>query len=263
MENKHTLIVGGTRGMGRVLVKTLADSGHIVSVIGRREPGEYDKTIPNVDYFILDLLDIENMSESLNNIIVKKGKLNNVVFFQQYRGKDDDWTGEIETSLTATKNVIENLVDQFKSNQEENSIVIVSSVAGKFIAVEQPLSYHIAKAAINQMIRFYAVNFGNKGIRVNGVACGTMLKEESKNFYLENEELHNLYKSIIPLGRMGTAQDLANVIIFLCSRQASFITGQTIVVDGGISLQWHESLARNLTPLSNLNVSRKTQRSPK
>ena len=87
------------------------------------------------------------------------------------------------------------------------------------------------------------------------------LKEESKHFYFQNEELHNLYKSIIPLGRMGTAEELANTIAFLCSPKSSFITGQTIIVDGGISLQWHESLARKLTPMSNLNVSRKTQRS--
>ncbi len=262
MQKKHTLIIGGTRGMGRALVKTLAESGHTLSVIGRRQPSEEDRTIANVYYWVVDLLDLEKLSQTLTDIISQYGKLNNLVFFQQYRGQEDDWTGEIETSLTATKNVIETLAEQFEDNNE-SSIVIVSSIAGQFIALEQPLSYHVAKAGINQMVRFYAVNLGSKGIRVNSVASGTMLKEESKDFYLQNEELHNLYKSIIPLGRMGTSQELANVITFLCSPQASFITGQNLVVDGGISLQWHESLARKLTPLTNLNVSRKTQRSPK
>ena len=259
-KKKHILIVGGTRGMGRALVKAFAEEGHTLSVIGRRQPSEADQQILGVSYWTVDLLNQEQLSQSLTEIISKNGKLTNLVFFQQYRGDGDDWEGEIETSLTATKNIIEALAGEFDDSLEK-SIVIVSSVAGQYIAQEQPLSYHVAKAGINQMVRFYAVTLGSQGIRVNSVASGTMLKEESKHFYFQNEELHNLYKSIIPLGRMGTAEELANTIAFLCSPKSSFITGQTIIVDGGISLQWHESLARKLTPMSNLNVSRKTQRS--
>lgn len=259
-EKKHILIVGGTRGMGRALVKSFAEEGHTLSVIGRRQPSEADRQILGVCYWTVDLLNQEQLSQSLTEIISQNGKLTNLVFFQQYRGEGDEWEGEIETSLTATKNVIEALAGEFDDSIEK-SIVIVSSVAGQYIAQEQPLSYHVAKAGINQMVRFYAVTLGSQGIRVNSVASGTMLKEESKHFYFQNEELHNLYKSIIPLGRMGTSEELANAIAFLCSPKSSFITGQTIVVDGGISLQWHESLARKLTPMSNLNVSRKIQRS--
>lgn len=256
MKKKHTLIVGGTRGIGRALVKTLAEQGHAVSVIGKRSPLKSDKNIPNVSYWILDLLDKDSLLRALTEIINQNGKLNNLIFFQRYRGEGDDWTGEIEVSLTATKDIIELLADKF-DDANGNSIIIISSIASHFVAEEQPLSYHTAKAGLNQMVRYYAVALGPKGIRVNCVSPGTVLKDESKEFYLKNKQLHNLYKRITPLGRMGTSEDIAHAVEFLCSPKASFITGQNIVVDGGVSLQGHESLARKLTSLNNLNITRK------
>lgn len=262
MKKKHSLIVGGTRGIGRALVRTLAEEGHILSVIGRRPASEADQRIPNVHYWLVDLLNQERLPVVLVEIIHQNGKLNNLAFFQRYRGEGDDWRGEIETSLTATKNVIERLVNEF-DDAGDKSIVIISSVAGHLIAEEQPLSYHVTKAGLNQMVRYYAFTLGPKGIRVNSVSPGTVLKEEAREFYLQNEQLLNLYKRIIPLGRMGTAEEIAQVVTFLCTPKASFITGQNIVVDGGLSLQWHESLARQLTSLDHLRITRQTRGGPK
>ena len=70
------------------------------------------------------------------------------------------------------------------------------------------------------------------------------MKEESKDFYLKSKKLLGLYKDLTPLRRMGTAEEVAAAIRFLCSPAASFITGQNLVVDGGVSVQSHESLAR-------------------
>ena len=68
-------------------------------------------------------------------------------------------------------------------------------------------------------------------------------------------ELVDLYKRITPLGRMCTASDIADVVMFLCGPESSFITGQNLVVDGGLSLRWHESLARDLGPLRELPIT--------
>jgi NAD(P)-dependent dehydrogenase (short-subunit alcohol dehydrogenase family) len=245
MNKPHALVVGGTRGIGRALVKTLAETGYVVSIIGRRPPADIDRCIPNVHHWTVDLLDRERMAEVLAEVINQSGKLNHLIFLQRYRGEGDDWVGEIETTLTATKWVIERLVGEF-DNSGKNSIVLVSSTAGHFVVDKQSLSYHVAKAGLNHMVRYYAVTLGPKGIRVNGVAPCTILKEESKDLYLQNEALCSLYETITPLGRMGTAEEIAQVIAFLCSPQASFITGQIIVVDGGMSLLYQESLARQL-----------------
>ena len=74
----------------------------------------------------------------------------------------------------------------------------------------------------------------------------TFLKEESKEFYLKNDALQDLYRRITPMQRMGTAEDSARLIAFLCSPVSGFINGQNIYVDGGLSLVWPETLARKL-----------------
>ncbi len=243
MQKKHSLIIGGTKGTGRALVKMLSEEGHILSIIGRH-PSEADRHTANTYYRAADINDRERLEASLSEIISRNGKLNNLIFLQRYRGKEDDWAGEMETSLTATKNIIEYLTDEFETAME-NSIVIVSSLASRFIAEEQPVSYHVAKAGLNQMVCYYAVALGSKGIRVNSVSPGTILKEESEDFYVR-EGLYDLYKTITPLGRMVTPEDIVQIIIFLCSSNASFITGQDIVVDGGLSLRLQASLAHEI-----------------
>lgn len=250
MKKNHTLIVGGTRGIGRAIAKSLAKNGHIMSVIGRRPPIPTDNKIPNIHYWILDLLDWNAVSNALTEIIDKNGKLNNLIFCQRYKGEGDKWAGEIDVSITVTKKIIESLAGKF-NDASSSSIVVISSIAGNFIAQEQPLSYHIAKASINQMVRYYAVTLGHRGIRVNCVSPCTILKEESREFYLQNKKLINLYKKITPLGRMGTSEEIADVVTFLCSPNSSFITGQNIIVDGGIGLHGHESLARRLIEMDN------------
>ena len=254
MPNIHTLVVGGTRGVGRAVVKTFAREGHAVSVFGRRPAPADDQRIANVRHRLIDVADHQRLLPVLNATIAEGGKLRNLIFVQRYRGDADLWGGEIQVSLTATKQIIEWLTNHFVK-AEGSAIVIISSVASQFIAGEQPVGFHVVKAALNQLVRYYAVALGPRGIRVNSVSPGTVLKEESKGFYRQHSQLVGLYRRITPLGRMGTAQDIANVVAFLCSPSASFITGQNILVDGGVSLQWHESLARRLSPLRKLRVT--------
>ena len=240
----HSLIIGGTRGIGLEQVKTFAARDHVVSVIARRAP-EHVQQIPNVHYWSTDLTDPDGLTIALREVVERSGKLRNLIFFQRYRGTTDDWSGEIETTLTATRNTIEQLLGQFETGGQ-SSIVLVGSMASNFIAAEQPLSYHVGKAGLIQIARYYAATRGPAGIRVNCVTPGAVLKEESKDVYLNNPGLYDLYRRITPLRRMATAREIVNVISFLCSPEASFITGQNIIVDGGLSLLWQESLSRNL-----------------
>ncbi len=251
MKKMHTLVVGGTRGIGKALVRLLANKRNLVSVIARNHPNQ-GKAVKGATYWKLDITKVDAFKKMLPRIIRKNGKLNNLVFFQKYRG-DEDWKGEIMLSLTATKNIIEITPTFFVD--EGGSIVIMSSSVGHLISYDQPLGYHVGKAGINQMARYYAVKLGHKGIRVNSVSPCAVLKEETKEFYQKNKNLYNLYKDIAPLGRMGTSEDIANVIMFLCSPAGSFITGQNIIVDGGISIIGQEALGRKL--MSQTDTKRK------
>jgi NAD(P)-dependent dehydrogenase (short-subunit alcohol dehydrogenase family) len=108
----------------------------------------------------------------------------------------------------------------------------------------------VTKAALRQLARFYAVKLGPQGIRVNVVSPCTFVKQESAAFYQGQADLRALYTKITPLGRMGTAAEVAQVAAFLCGPKASFVTGQELYVDGGLSLMLQDALAREVAGLA-------------
>jgi len=244
---RHVLIIGGTRGLGKEAANHFAERGFAVSVIGRTDQIPSSNSSGSIiQYWFGNLFDKQLLNQTLDEIVEKQGKINYIVFCQRYRGTGDTWVGEFDVSLSLTKALVEGVQGRFDPSGDR-SIVMVSSVFGDFVGTGQDISYHVGKAALNQMMRFYAVNLGRKGIRVNAVTPFTFIKEESKNFYASNERLQSLYEKIVPLGRMPTASDVVKLIAFLCSPDSFFVNGQNIYVDGGLSLTWQESLARNLT----------------
>lgn len=239
----HTLIVGGTRGIGREVVRQFLRAGHRLSVLGRQPCPER-----GVNSYPVDLADRAGVLAALAMALKNSGRLTNLVFLQRFRGEGDAWQGELDVSLTATKLIIERLEGEFIRQRRGalNSIVICGSNASRLVAGEQPVGYHAAKAALRQMARYYACSLAPRGIRVNCVTPGIVLKEEAREYYRKNADLHALYCRITPLGRMGSPRDIAGAICFLCGPGAAFITGQEIVVDGGLSLLWQASLGTAL-----------------
>lgn len=255
MKARHSLVIGGTRGIGREIVLNMAKRGDRVSILARHAPTGSSKRIRRAKYWEADVRDGKNIAATLRAVVKDAGRIDHLVFLQRHRGEGDDWLDEIETSLTATKAVVETLATHF--SKAGGSIVVVSSINAQLIAPYLPLGYHTAKAALVQMVRYWAVTLGAHGVRVNTVSPGTVLKEESREFFLSNRPLADLYRRITPLGRLGHASEVAKVVGFLCSDEASFVTGQDIVVDGGVSLQWQESLAREVASLSHPRTPKK------
>jgi NAD(P)-dependent dehydrogenase (short-subunit alcohol dehydrogenase family) len=247
MATKHSIIVGGTKGVGRELAALWARDGQNVTAVGRK-PGEFPAFSGGgrIVGFPGDVEQPEALLQALRGEVHRHGKLSSLVFLQRYRGSGDSWTGELNVALNATRVLIEGLADDFASDGDR-SIVIVTSNAGTFIERKQSLAYHTSKAALRQMARYYAVKLGERGIRVNTVAPCAFIKQESAAFYQGQAALRELYGKITPLGRMGTAAEVAEAVAFLCSARASFITGQELGVDGGLSLRLHDALAREVT----------------
>jgi NAD(P)-dependent dehydrogenase (short-subunit alcohol dehydrogenase family) len=241
MQN-HIIVIGGSKGLGKQVVARYLAQGFLVTVLSRNAPPEKK----NLRHIYSDLNEIDKINELVSQAIDGVGYLNYLIFCQRYRGVESDWVGEMQVSLTATKMLIDGF-SNFFVNEGDRAIGVVSSVYAESIGGSQPLSYHVAKAGLNQMVRYYAWVLGRKGIRINSIMPLTYLKNESRNFYVSNEKLMRFYKELVPIGRIGDAQDSVNLLEFLCSDKAAFINGQNIYIDGGLSVIWPEELAKSMS----------------
>lgn len=240
-QNKHTIVVGGTRGIGRCFAHLVSSEKERVSVIGSSPPGGGEHNVLYARYSC-DITDRNALYAMLDSL----PPWTSLVLFQRYRGAAPDMPHEWAVSVQATVDIIDFLVEKAVGSATfvERGIVFVGSLAARLDCAEQSIAYHACKAALEQMMRSYAVRLGPQGIRVNMVTPAVVLKEQSTAFYAGHEKLQSLYKEIIPLQRMGTSEEVARVIRFLCSDEASYITGHNLVIDGGLSLQMQEGLAR-------------------
>jgi NAD(P)-dependent dehydrogenase (short-subunit alcohol dehydrogenase family) len=247
MSQQHAVVVGGTKGLGRIVVEKFLARGCSVSVVSRHKPADI-KEGPQLRHFAADLERSETLAGLPALVGDVLGPISYLVLSQRFRGQGDPWAGEIQVGLTASRLLIEGLVPHF-ADQGDRAIGVVGSVYAEFVGSSQPVGYHAVKGGLNAMVRHYAVTLGRQGIRVNAIMPLTYLKPESRAFYEKNDKLMELYRRLVPLGRLGTADESANAVDFLCSERASFINGQSLFLDGGVSVVWQEEIAKSFSGL--------------
>jgi NAD(P)-dependent dehydrogenase (short-subunit alcohol dehydrogenase family) len=125
------------------------------------------------------------------------------------------------------------------------SIVNISSVHGLLMA-PRALVYEAGKSAVIGMTRQMAIDFGPLGIRVNAICPGHIVTERMARRWADNQAGLRFFEQQYPVRRTGRPVDIANAVVFLCSEEASFITGQALAVDGGLSIQLQEDLGVHL-----------------
>jgi NAD(P)-dependent dehydrogenase (short-subunit alcohol dehydrogenase family) len=247
MSAHHAVVVGGTRGLGRIVAERFLARGCSVSVVSRRRPADFPERAC-LRHLSADLESVEGFAGLWTRVHEAGGPISYLVLSQRFRGQGDPWAGEIQVGLTASRDLIEGFSAHF-AETGDRAIGIVSSVYAEFVGSSQPVGYHVVKGGLNAMVRHYAATLGRQGIRVNAIMPLTYLKPESRSFYESNEKLMNVYRRLVPLGRLGTAEESADALDFLCSERASFINGQCLFLDGGVSVVWPEEVAKSFAGL--------------
>ncbi len=237
-DGKHSILVGASKGIGRVLARSLVAAGNAVTVLARSAPQGVD----SVAHIGVDLAARDEVERAVARLKTDFPTFDQLIFLQRLRdGEDPDaWRREIAISVDATKQIIEGLVDGRPAGKP-GSIVVVSSLSSNLVVRDQAVGYHAVKAALNSMVRYYAVALA-PDIRVNALTPGHVLKEEAEAYFREHPDVYEARVRYTPLRRMGRAQEFAELIEFLCSDAAAYITGQVIVADGGLSLIFQGSL---------------------
>ncbi len=240
-KGKRVVVAGGSRGIGRSIALGFAQAGASVSICARGEAalrqteGEIASHGQKVHAAVCDLSDgaavrayVAAAAEAMGGIDVL---VNNASGF----GRTDDeegWATSIAVDLMATVRASQTAMPHLLA--AKGSIVHISSISGLTPSVRTP-PYGAVKAALIQYTLTQAAALAAKGVRVNCVAPGSI---EFPGGVWDQARQHNpnLYKGIlasIPSGRMGGPEEIASVVMFLASDAASWVTGQTIVVDGG------------------------------
>ena len=240
---KYALITGAIRGIGKQIAITLAKQGYNIALNYRKENEELENTKKEIEEIGVQVLavkgDVANFEECENfvkQIIERFGQIdvlvNNAGITKDMllmRMKKEDFEQVIDTNLVGTFNVTKNVVP-YMMKARSGRIINISSVVGISGNAGQT-NYSASKAGIIGFTKSLAKEIASRNILVNAVAPGFI--ETNMTDVLKDDVKQEIAKNI-PLKRMGTAQDVANVVKFLASDDSSYITGQVINVDGGM-----------------------------
>ena len=241
--DKCALITGATRGIGKRIAITLAKQGYNIALNYRKVNEELENTKKEIEKIGVQILavkgDVANFEDCENfvkQVIERFGQIdvlvNNAGITKDMllmRMKKEDFEQVIDTNLVGTFNVTKNVVP-YMMKARSGRIINISSVVGISGNAGQT-NYSASKAGIIGFTKSLAKEIASRNILVNAVAPGFI--ETNMTDVLKDDVKQEIAKNI-PLKRMGTAQDVANVVKFLASDDSSYITGQVINVDGGM-----------------------------
>lgn len=241
--NKTALITGATRGIGKQIALTLAQNGYDIAINYRKENDALKETKKEIEEKGVkcltvqgDVSNFEDCERFVKEIIEEYGKIdvlvNNAGITKDtllMRMKKEDFEEVIDTNLVGTFNVTKNVISNMMKARS-GRIINISSVVGVSGNAGQT-NYSASKAGMIGFTKSLAKEVASRGILVNAVAPGFI--ETGMTDVLKEDIKGEIAKSI-PLKRIGTTQDVANLVKFLAGEDSTYITGQVINVDGGM-----------------------------
>lgn len=229
--NKRILVTGASQGIGRAIALQLVGDGYEVHGTFRSHEDQAQKLTKEhgITFYKVDFADRDQTLQFAKQVSQLKldGLVNNAGIFELESWEDlsyDTWDRIFQVNLTAPL-ILTHIISA--SMQSGASIVNICST-DQFKAAFNTLAYGASKAGLDHLTKSLSANLGPKGIRVNGIAPGWI------NTSMSSKVPAGVVEDVTPLGRKGTPQDVAQAAAFLLSDKASFITGETLVVDGGL-----------------------------
>jgi len=237
-KNKNILITGASGGIGKELVKKFSTLGG--NILGTGTNSEkldtLKKEYPGIKVKKFDISEHARIEEFIENVALELGGLdvliNNAgknVDNLSLRMKDEDWKKVIDINLTSTFLLSKYSIKKMLKNKF-GRVVNITSVVGHTGNLGQA-NYAASKSGIIGMSKSLAIEYAKKNITVNCVSPGYIVSDMTMNIA---EKVKLYLTSRIPMAKLGTGEDVSNCVAFLSSEQASYITGETIHVNGGM-----------------------------
>lgn len=242
LEGKNAIVTGSAQGIGKAIALKLAQAGAniVISDINEEKGNETVKEIENLGrksvFVKSDVSKEENAKQLIDETVKTLGSIdilvNNAGITRDtllMRMKEQDWDLVISINLKGVFNCIKAAIRPMMK-QRTGKIVNMASIIGIMGNAGQA-NYAASKAGVIALTKSTAKEVASRGINVNAIAPG-FIQTAMTDAIPESEKTK--YQELIPLGRLGTTDDIANATLFLSSEMSDYITGQTIVVDGGM-----------------------------
>lgn len=247
LAGKVALVTGGGRGIGKAITRRLAEAGANVVIASRKldnlqNAAKELASLPGKVIPIACHVGHKNEIEELvKQTIARAGPVDILVNNSATnlgQGPALDVTDEmldkiVEVNVKAGLRLVRLIVPQMIERKRGGSIINIASIAG---LQPQPggLLYSFTKAGLIMMTRSWAQEFGPHNIRVNAIAPG-LIQTDLSEFFWKNEARRAQYEAAAPLRRIGQPEEVAGIALYLASDESSFVTGQVMVVDGGVT----------------------------
>jgi 3-oxoacyl-[acyl-carrier protein] reductase len=232
----HVLVTGGSRGIGLAIIKELLMQGMEVWYLSRGKAEELESSLAH--HVSCDMADRTQVEAALEAVIAEAKHIevlvNNAGITRDgliMRMKDEAWDEVLAVNLTSVFLTCRRL-SRLMANQRKGSIINISSVVG-IMGNGGQTNYSASKAGIIGFSKSLARELASRSVRVNVVAPGFISTSMTD---VLGEQTKEQIKTQIPLGRIGNAEEVARSVAFLASENASYITGQVLAVDGGMSM---------------------------
>lgn len=248
LDGRVALVTGGTEGIGAAIVRELLELGAKVLVVARREQvvtqrvAEWRADGHEVEGYAIDVAApdagpqiMSRVQEVFGGLDILVNNAGTTIGRRTHRMPIDQYEHVMKVNLTAAFGLCQAAYPVLKAASGA-AIVNVTSIAGQMAAVPFFTAYAVSKAGLDHLTRYLAEEWAKDGIRVNAVAPGFVRTDMTVGMTDEPERMAHLEERT-PMERIGEPEEIAGAVAFLCMPVASYLTGQSIVVDGGFSIK--------------------------